>query len=186
MLLIDISSFPCGCCCVNKRCFRLVCRVVPVVSKDLRTKFRHSVLLPTSCCCCFSVLELLILLSFFFHFLMPKSASFQVLALTPQTVKLSCSRFTTTMAIILSNWLSIKISSMQSTGVPLMDPLLVMVEEMDMTSTYRITLSSTNLLIHLPGVALHTLHPPGIQLVTVVFSLEPYTLLLLTSKCSTK
>ena len=47
MLLIDISPFPCGCCWVNERCFRIVCRVIPVVSKDLRTKFPQNVLLPT-------------------------------------------------------------------------------------------------------------------------------------------
>ena len=113
------------------------------------------------------------------------SCSFQVRVVTLQPVTLSCSRFTTTMDIILSNSLSIKIIKKQCITVPATDPLLVTVQDMYMTSTYRITLPSINLPIHIPGVALHTLYPPGIQLATVVFSLEPYTSLLLTSKCST-
>ena len=169
----------------------IVCRVFLVVSKDLKIKFSHNVFasdfsgqtLFSSCCCCFSVLE-----NFYpsqrFNATICLS-SFQVLAVTLQPVKLFCSRFTTTMDIILSNWLSIKIIKTQCITVPTTDPLLVMVQDMYMTSTYRITLSSTNLPIHTPGVALHTLYPPGIQLVTVDFSLEPYTSLLLTSKCST-
>ena len=62
--------------------------------------------------------------------------SFQVLAVTLQPVKLSCSRFTTTMDIILSSSLRIKIKETQCITAPAMDPLLVLV----MTSTYRTTL----------------------------------------------
>ena len=58
--------------------------------------------------------------------------SFQVLAVTLQPVKLSCSRFTTTMDIILSSSLSIKIKDTQCITAPLTDPLLAVAV---MTST---------------------------------------------------
>ena len=141
------------------------------------------------CCSSFPVLEHFYLLSYFLFLFLNATvrlSPFQVLAVTPQPAKLFCSRFTTEMDIILSNLLSIKERTKQSTGVPLMDPLLVIVQDMHMISTYRTILPSTNLPILIPGVALHTLYLPDIQLVTVGFLLEPYISLLLTSRCSTK
>ena len=110
-------------------------------------------------------------------------STFQVLALTPQPVKLSSSRFTTQMDITLSNWLSIDIDSMQFLVVPVTDPLLVPILG-NTTSTYRGTFLATQ--DRIPIVAEHTTLHRDIQLVPAGFSLEAIILLLLTLKCSTK
>ena len=108
--------------------------------------------------------------------------SFQVLAVTLQPVKLSCSHFTTKMDIILSNWLSIKINNTQCITAPAADPLLVLVGIL--ISTYQTTLWATQ--YRLLIAARHTPFPQDIQLVTVGFSLEPIISILQTLKCSTK
>ena len=103
---------------------------------------------------------------------------FQVLAVTLQPVKLSCSRFTTKMDIILSSSPSIKMNKTRCITATTTDPLLVLVGLM--TSSLRITLSSTQ--HRMPIAAKHTLFPRDIQLVTVGFSQEVLLSLLLTLK----
>ena len=110
--------------------------------------------------------------------------SFQVITLiTPQPAKHSSSRFTTPKDIILLSLLSIEISKMQCMAVSLTDPHLVL-QVGFMTSIYRTTLRATK--IRTPDAALHTPSPPDIQLVTVGFSPEAISSLLLTLKCFTK
>ena len=58
---------------LNERCFRMVCRFTPVVSKDLRIKFSHNVFashfsgqrLFPCCCSCFSALKHFYFITFF-------------------------------------------------------------------------------------------------------------------------
>ena len=94
-------------------------------------------------------------------------------------VKLSCSRFTIKMDIILSSSLSIDINNTQCITAPATDPLLVV-----LTSTYRTTLWTTQDRILI--AAIRTPFPQDIQLGTVGFTLEADISLLLTLKCSTK
>ena len=97
-------------------------------------------------------------------------SSFQRLATTLQPVKLSSSRFTTTKDITLLSWPSIKIRKKRCMVVPVTDPLSVLIVGIK-TSTYRTTLWTTKIL--LLDVALRTLSPRNIQLVTAGFSLDP-------------
>ena len=129
----------------------------------------------------FSCSKAILSLPFLFYVLQsPDLSSFQVLAVTPQPVKLSSSHFTTKMDIILSNWLSIEISNMPCIAVQIPDPGLVT----EMTSTYQTTLWAIQ--HRIPSAAIHTLFQRDIQLVTVGFSLEANISVPLTSKCSTK
>ena len=105
---------------------------------------------------------------------------FQALAVSLQPIKLSCSRFTTTMDIILLSLLSIKIKKTQCITATTTDPLLVRVLVGLMTSSYKTTFSSTQ--HRTPIAGKHILFPRDIQLVTVGFSLEVLLLLLLTLK----
>ena len=107
----------------------------------------------------------------------------QVLVVILMPVKLSCSRFTTKMDTILSNWLSIEIKNTQCITAPATDQLLVLAVGI-MTSRYRTTLWATQ--DRIPLAAKHTPFLQDIQLVTVGFSLEAIISVLLTLKCFTK
>ena len=99
--MLTLSSFSWGCSCVKWMLFTgIVCRVIPVVSKDLRIKFSHNVFAShfngqrrfSSCCCCFSVLE---------HF-NPSQLLFLFLNATICFISGSCSYSTARKAFLFS------------------------------------------------------------------------------------
>ena len=131
----------------NERCLRMFCRVIPEVRENLRIKFWQNILTihfsPSNTFLVAAVVFLfkailsprLLFIIFFLNATVCLS-SFQVLAVTPQPVKLSSSRFTTKMDTILSNWLSIEMFNMPCTAVQITDPGLVA----ERPSSYRTTL----------------------------------------------
>ena len=168
----------------------VVCRLLVQLSLQIVRNSDHGFAqrlcqpLQSSCCC--SCAKKFYLCSFFFDLFLTvtiRLSTFQVLALTPQPVKLSSSRFTTQMDITLSNWLSTKIWHMQSLVVPVMDPLLVPLMA-NTTSTYRATFRATQ--DRIPIAVEHTLFHRAIQLVSAHSSLEAIISLLQTLKYSTK